>query len=51
MSIDERVRHLLKAALRAESEGQFRIARTLRRMADEARPLAGSGAITVFGSD
>ena len=39
MNIEERVRYLLQAATRAEGEGETRIARALRRMADEARPL------------
>ena len=39
MSIEERIRHLLKAALRADEDGSDRIARTLRRMAHELRPL------------
>lgn len=44
MSIEERIRYLLQAAMRAEGEGESRIAQTLRRMADEARPV-GPGLI------
>jgi len=40
MSVEERIRYLLRAALRAEYEGDSRVARTLRRMAEEARPAA-----------
>ena len=39
MTVDERIRFLLRAARRAEGEGNERIARLFRRMADEARPL------------
>lgn len=39
MMVDERIRFLLRAAMRAEGEGDERIARIFRRMADEARPL------------
>jgi hypothetical protein len=37
--MDERIRFLLRAATRAEGEGDQRIARIFRRMAEEARPL------------
>lgn len=39
MSVDERIRFLIQAAIRAEGEGDLRIARIFRRMADDARPL------------
>lgn len=39
MSVEERIRYLLRAAMRAEQEGAERTARALRRMAEEARPL------------
>jgi len=39
MSVDERIRILLRAATRAEGEGDDRVARILRRRAEEARPL------------
>lgn len=38
MKIEERIRYLLRASLRAEGEGNQRVAATLRRMAEEARP-------------
>lgn len=39
MRVDERIRFLLRAAVRAEGEGDRRVARIFRRMAEEARPL------------
>ena len=39
MSMDERIRFLLRAASRAEGEGDERAARIFRRMAEDARPL------------
>jgi len=39
MSMDERIRFLLRAAIRAEGEGDQRIARIFRRVAEDARPL------------
>jgi len=39
MSMDERIRFLLRAATRAEGEGDQRIARIFRRVAEDARPL------------
>lgn len=39
MTMDERIRFLLRAATRAEGEGDRRIAQIFRRMAEEARPL------------
>lgn len=39
MTVDERIRFLLRAATRAEGEGNERIARLFPRMAEEARPL------------
>lgn len=41
MSVEDRIRYLLRAALRAEREGSERAARSLRRMAEDARPLEG----------
>ena len=38
MSMDERIQFLLRAASRAEWEGDQRAARIFRRMAEEARP-------------
>lgn len=42
MNVEERIRYLLRAALRAEGEGDRRVARVLRRMAEEALPAAAS---------
>jgi len=39
MTVEERIRYLLHAAVRAEQEGAEKVARSLRRMAEEARPL------------
>lgn len=41
MGVDERIRILLRAATRAEGEGETRVARILRRRAEEVRPLDG----------
>ena len=38
MSMEQRIRHLLEAARRAEAEGDLRTAGILRRMAKEAQP-------------
>jgi hypothetical protein len=42
MTVEERIRFLLRAALRAEREGAARAARSLRLMAEQARPLEHS---------
>ena len=42
MMMEQRIRYLLSAALRADNEGDARTARTFRRMADEARELEGA---------
>lgn len=42
MTVDERIRFLLRAATRAEGEGDLRVARSFRRMAEDARPLDGA---------
>ena len=39
MSVDERIRFLLRTALRAEGEGDLRVADLFRRMAEELRPM------------
>lgn len=39
MTMEDRIRFLLRAATRAEGEGDRRVASTLRRMAREALPL------------
>jgi hypothetical protein len=44
MTMDDRVRFLLRAATRAEDEGNERVARNFRRMAEDARPVDGDGA-------
>jgi hypothetical protein len=38
MSVESRVEYLLRAASRAEREGNLRLAGILRRMAEELRP-------------
>ena len=38
MSMEQRIKHLLEAARRAEAEGDLRTATILRRMASEAKP-------------
>lgn len=43
MSVDEKVRILLRAAARAEGVGNDRVARIFRRRAEEARPMDVSG--------
>lgn len=42
MSVDEKVRMLLRAAARAEGEGDVRVARIFRRRAEDARPMGGN---------
>lgn len=42
MTVDERIGFLLRIAIRAEGEGDLRVARSFRRMAEEARPLDGA---------
>ncbi len=39
MSQEQRRKYLLRAALRAERDGDYRIARSLRRMADDILPI------------
>lgn len=39
MSLEQRQAYLLNAALRAERNGEHGIARSLRRMAEETRPI------------
>ena len=48
MTMDERIRFLLRAATRAEDEGNERIARNFRRMAEEARPVEGQGGLSAL---
>jgi hypothetical protein len=40
MATEERIRHLLRVADRAEGEGDRRAARLFRRMAQDALPVA-----------
>jgi hypothetical protein len=44
MSVEERIRFLMRAAQRAEREGSARVARSLRLMAEQARPLESEAA-------
>lgn len=44
----EKIRYLLRAALRAEGEGDRRVAETLRRMAAEAMPLETRGGTAIL---
>jgi len=39
MSLEQRLNYLLRAALRAERNGDTRLARSLRRMAEDIRPI------------
>ncbi len=39
MSLEQRLEYLLRAALRAERNGDARLARSLRRMAEDIRPI------------
>lgn len=40
--MEQRIRYLLEAALRADQEGDVRTARILRRIAEESQPLVAS---------
>ena len=42
MSVESRVKHLLRAAERADREGNVRLGTILRRMAAELRPADGA---------
>lgn len=39
MSLEQRLEYLLRAAVRAEQNGEHQVARSLRRMAEETRPI------------
>jgi len=39
MNVDERIRFLLRTAIRAEGAGDLRIAVIFRRMAEDMRPM------------
>jgi rubrerythrin len=43
MSAEDRIQYLLRAATRAEDEGDAKVARLFRRMAEEAQPVEVSG--------
>jgi hypothetical protein len=47
MNVEERIRFLLRTAIRAEGEGDQRIANLFRRMAEDMR--TGEGALTAHG--
>ncbi|MFO7893631.1 MAG: hypothetical protein R6U63_07855 [Longimicrobiales bacterium] len=47
MSFDERFDYLIRAALRAERDGEYRVARALRRMARDIQPIDRSLTLTV----
>ena len=47
MKVDERVRFLLRTAIRVEGQGDLRIASLFRRMAEDLR--AGDGALPLEG--
>jgi hypothetical protein len=47
MTMEERIRFLLRIASRAEGEGNDRAASAFRRMAEEARPLDAGRIMTV----
>jgi hypothetical protein len=49
MSIETRIRYLLQAASRAEGDGDVRVARLFRSMAEDARPVEGSDAALDLG--
>lgn len=49
-SMEEKIRYLLRAALRAEHEGERRVARILRRMAEEACPVGGGPRVPMLDS-
>lgn len=47
MSLEQRLEYLLRAAVRAERNGEYRVARSLRRMADDIRPIDRSLTLAV----
>lgn len=50
MSLESRVQFLLRAAERAEREGNAQLATVLRKMADELKPASGPlGVSSPFG--
>ncbi len=49
MSVEERIRHLLRAASRVEGEGDSRVAELLRQMAEEALPMDRPKVVPAMG--
>jgi hypothetical protein len=47
MNVEERIRFLMRTAIRAEGTGDLKIAKLFRRMADDMR--TGEGAFLVRG--
>lgn len=47
MTLEQRLEYLLRAALRAERDGDHNVARSLRRMADDIRPIDRSRTLAV----
>lgn len=47
MSLEQRLDYLLRAALRAEQDGDLRVARALRRMAEDMQPIDRSLTLAV----
>lgn len=39
MSMEQRIAYLMRAAVRAERNGEYRVARSLRRMAADIQPI------------
>ena len=49
MSVEERIKHLLRAASRVEGEGDRRGAALLRQMAEEALPVEREEVVLAMG--
>lgn len=47
MSLEQRLSYLLKAALRAERNGEHGLARSLRRMAEDIQPIDRARTLTL----
>jgi hypothetical protein len=50
MSLEQRLNYLLKAALRAERNGDHRLARSLRRMAEDTGPIDRDRTLALHGT-
>lgn len=50
MGLEKRAEFLLRAALRAEQEGEHQIARSLRRMAEDIQPIDRSLTLALQGT-